>query len=243
MNISGGLYALFGAHIAHVILNWEEDKLVFRGTCILNVSGKNVLKPLPKKYAIKFRMLRLFILIAWVIAEGCLGFYNKVAKCRKPGESRDLNDFDEIEDNFLEEYLDQPTLKETGFCSSHSSYTAHFFGFITGLLLGLVVLTRRGSLPLAIKVTFKILILMIFFSMVFYLVYRNHESTFANDDYPWTPQANCTGVYYEKMCQAKCYCGWKKNMLQEKIFYENCKNFTICNERKMQPYSSLCKNL
>ena len=100
---------MFGAHIAHVILNWEEDKLVFRGTCILNVSGKNALKPLPKKYAIKFRMLRLFILIAWVIAEGCLGFYNKVAKCRKFGDSRDLNDFDEVEDSFLESYLDQTT--------------------------------------------------------------------------------------------------------------------------------------
>ena len=234
---------MFGAHIAHVILNWEEDKMVFRGTCILNVSGKNALKPLPKKYAIKFRMLRLCILIAWVIAEGCLGFYNKVAKCRKPGESRDLNDFDEIEDNFLEAYLDQPTIKTNGFCSSHSSYTAHFFGFITGLLLGLVVLKRRKSLPLAVKVVFRILILTIFFSLVFYLVYRNHESTFANNDFSWTAQVNCTGENYEKMCQAKCYCGLKENMLKEKTYYENCKNFAICNERHMQPYSTLCKNL
>ena len=72
---------MFGAHIAHVILNWEEDKIMFRGTCILNVSGQNILKPLPKKYAIKFRLARLLTLILWAIAEGCLGFYNKIAKC------------------------------------------------------------------------------------------------------------------------------------------------------------------
>ena len=241
----GGLYALFGAHIAHVILNWEEDKLVFRGTCILNVSGKNVLKPLPKKYAIKFRMLRLFILIAWVIAEGCLGFYNKVAKCRKPGESRDLNDFDEIEDNLLESYLEQPTLKQTGFCSSHASYSAHFFGFVSGLLVGLVVLKRRGSVPCAVKVVFRMLIMFIFFSVVFYLVYRNHQSTIANSGYHGSFQVNCTGADYEKMCQAKCYCGWKQSMLREKMFYENCKNFTICNERKTQKfsYSTICTDL
>ena len=215
---------------------------MFRGTCLVNVSGQNVLKPLPKKYAVKFRLVRLLILVAWVIGEGCLGFYNKIAKCRSSVNVTDPNNFD-LFDNYLTQEEQGP--KASGLCSTHGSYSTHFFGFITGLLLGLVVLKGRRLLSFAIKVTFKVSVLIVFMLMVFFLVYRNHEMALANNDYRGISQYNCTLDDYEKLCQAKCYCGWNQTLLNNQTFFDNCHEFTICNWRQTQKglYESICRGL
>ena len=234
---------MFGAHIAHVILNWEEDKIMFRGTCILNVSGQNILKPLPKKYAIKFRLARLLTLILWAIAEGCLGFYNKIAKCNKSTDNEpDLNDFDEVGGFDIFQSFNETQLKPTGLCASQASYSTHFFGFATGLLIGLIVLKRRRMINVAIKVIFRISIMLLFASIMFYLIFRNHERALINNEYRGFGQQNCSINDYETMCKAKCYCGWNQIALSDHLFYDHCKNFTICNWRDTKKFSgsSVC---
>ena len=213
------MYALFGAHIAHVILNWEEDKMMFRGTCILNMSGQNILKPIPKRYALKFRLVRMLILIVWVIAEGSLGFYHKVIKCNFE------NWKGEVDTNRLEymQHIMGIEPKVTGLCYTPASYSAHFFGFITGLFFGLVVLKRRRIITYAVKVIFKTSILVMFLILIITLVYVNNEN---NGDLN-SRGSKCSLEDYVKMCQAKCYCGMNNTELERESFFPSCQNTSI----------------
>ena len=94
----------------------------------------------------------------------------------------------------------------------------------------------------AIKVIFRTSIMLLFASIMFYLIFRNHERALINNEYRGFGQKNCTINDYETMCKAKCYCGWNQIALSDHLFYDHCQNFTICNWRDTKKFSgsSVC---
>ena len=139
MNVSyffcliGAVYALFGANIAHIIINWKEEAVIFR-----RFKHGQDLKPLSKKYAKWGRAIRAAVLGFWLTSEICYAIYEKIVKCKAWDNTSDnqenFHDFDQCyqTNNVLGHNND--TLKDDSrwWCKTETSYSAHMFGFMAG---------------------------------------------------------------------------------------------------------------
>ena len=131
------MYALFGANIAHIVLNWKEDVVIFRRS-----AHGQPLRPVSKKYARWGRSIRAVILGFWVLSEIGYAFHEKILKCKAWNISSDaeetLNDFDQCWDNKLRNETNKRGNDESGdemyrwWCKTETSYSAHIYGFLAG---------------------------------------------------------------------------------------------------------------
>ena len=130
------MYALFGANIAHIVINWKEEAVIFR-----RFTHGQDLKPLSKKYAKCGRAIRAAVLVFWFTSEVCYAIYEKIVKCKAWDITSDiqeeLNDFDN------QCYLESNKLSQTNgtletdsidrwWCKTETSYSAHIYGFLAG---------------------------------------------------------------------------------------------------------------
>ena len=201
--VSGGLYSLLGAHIAHILLNWHEDKMNFYVRC----RGNSLPMPVPKDEIFtnpRLRFIRLFVIVLWVLIDVAITWYVKWGVCN----------FDVQKS-----------------CKSDISYSCHFFGFITGLLLGMALIKTNSRKNKNVKKTLKIFSGFLFVTMLIFLVYWDHTSYLKEYEYI-LKYSNCNLTTFTKTCQAKCYCGMNNASLSQHPTFKPCGNFTICNDYK-----------
>ena len=128
--LSAAVYSLFGANIAHAILNWKEDAVIFRRS-----AHGHAPKPISKKYARWGRLLRVFILGLWFTCEVCYAFYDKVVKCRwgiVQSMQEKLDDFDKDPC-----YVKGNTENQNPcwWCYTETCYSSHLYGFLAGTII------------------------------------------------------------------------------------------------------------
>ena len=119
------MYALFGANIAHIILNWKEDVVIFRRS-----AHGQPLRPVSKKYARWGRAIRAVVLVFWVFSEIGYAFHEKILKCRgwsTPSDAEEsLNDFDQCWNDNFENKTYKTESDDAAYrwwCKTETSYT------------------------------------------------------------------------------------------------------------------------
>ena len=118
-------------------------------------------------------------------------------------------------------YYDSP---EVCFINLEQSQSAFIFPYIIfiGLLFGLCILQTLGVTKE--KKIMRCVSGFIFVIIVGSAFYQNiweslqQESVYA---------VECSTLEYERLCQAKCYCG-QDTIGINNTFYQHCKNYTIC---------------
>ena len=168
--------------------------------------GNSLPMPVPKDEIFtnpRLRFIRLFIIVLWVLIDVAITWYVKWGVCNF--------DFD-VEKS----------------CKSHISYSCHFFGFITGLLLGMALIKTNSRKNKNVKKTLKIFSGFLFVAMLIFLVYWDHTS-YLNDYEYISEDSNCNLTTFTKTCQAKCYCGMNTTSL---FPFKPCGKFTICENYK-----------
>ena len=127
------MYALFGANIAHIIINWKEEAVIFR-----RFKHGQDLKPLSKRYAKWGRAIRAAVLGFWFTSEVGYAIYEKIVKCEAWDNASDtqegLHDFDKCYQAINEHGHFNNTLEDDArwWCKTETSYSAHIFGFLAG---------------------------------------------------------------------------------------------------------------
>ena len=125
----GAVYALFGANIAHFVLNWRDDTIIFRRS-----KHGAALVPISKRYARWGRTIRVTVLSLWLITELGYAFYDKIARCRwNINGINDLeNDFDKDQCRLSPNSTVHEEKIHRWWCYTRTCYSAHFYGFFAG---------------------------------------------------------------------------------------------------------------
>ena len=191
--------------------------------------GRRLPMPVPsgkkeEKYEIltnqKLRFMRLLIIVFWVLMDVAQTLYFKWGEC-----------------NFHKLDWTNPHKSETvdwnktELCEvAHRSYSCHFFGFVTGLLLGIALIETHSRKNKNVKKVFKIISACLFVGMLVWLFFHDYNyylNRLGKNGINFL-STRCSLSTFEKKCQAKCYCGIKDTLIDEIEDFNSCSDFTIC---------------
>ena len=95
--------------------------------------------------------------------------------------------------------------------------------FATGLLAGIVILQTPQAGKR--KKYIKSVAFLLFIALLTSGLYQNIRVSSTKEK----DQTECTLSDYERLCQAKCYCGFDNATYSQTSYYKRCQGFKICN--------------
>ena len=210
--ISGGLYSLIGAHIAHVLTDWHEDKMNFFVIC----RGIGLPLPIPNgrkdTRAIftnqRLRFIRLLTIVLWILSDAAVMWY-----------------FNQGRYNLRK----AATITTSSYEVGSMSYSCRFFSLISGLLLGLSLTNISDHKNKQMKKILRIISACLFVGMLVLLFIYDYNNYLQN--YSGTVNSNCSLDSFTKVCHVKCYCGIdvKNGTVIDSNIFNDCNQYKICN--------------
>ena len=166
----------------------------------------------------RLRFIRLFVIVLWVLIDVAITWYVKWGVCNFDLQS-------DVQKSAIK------NVQKSLICKSDISYSCHFFGFITGLLLGMALIKTNSRKNKNAKKTLKIFSGFLFVAMLIFLVYWDHTRYLKEYKYI-SKDSHCNLTTFTKTCQAKCYCGMNNASLSQHPTFKPRGNFTICSDHK-----------
>ena len=198
--------------MAQVLINWHEDKMNFFVIC------RGIGLPMPIANGRKdtraiftnqrLRFIRLLTIVLWILLDAAVLWYFNQGRCNLRKAATISASSCEVED---------------------ISYSCRFFGFISGLLLGLSLTKISDHKNKQMKKILRIISACFFVGMLILLFIYDYNNYLQN--YSGTFHSNCSLNSFTEACHVKCYCGIdvKNETIIGSNIFNDCNEYKICN--------------